>query len=306
MMYSNHALAPGLKTAPEGEAGSIARRLWPQGIPGSVQFPNIAQVNQLWTVSLEEEGKKQKFLTGSAALTFNDKAQEIDDEETRKQKNRVFAKRSREKRKNQCQQLESEVNALLKQNQDLRNLVQAHIPNKAQSIIKDCCKNHPIHQAAAAAAAAAAAHSDPKDRQKNLDGSDFMLIENLIHSQQSFVLTDPFQADNPIVYASEAFYKLTGYSSDKILGRNCRILQGPDTDLKAVQQIRYNIEQGKDTSVNLLNYKADGTPFWNQFFVAPLRNRDRVIVNYVSAPLEGSPNTHRQPHSLACFVCLNQ
>ena len=133
-----------------------------------------------------------------------------------------------------------------------------------------------------------------------------MLIENLIHSQQSFVLTDPFQADNPIVYASEAFYKLTGYSSDKILGRNCRILQGPDTDLKAVQQIRYNIEQGKDTSVNLLNYKADGTPFWNQFFVAPLRNRDRVIVNYVSAPLEGSPNTHRQPHSLACFVCLNQ
>jgi PAS domain S-box-containing protein len=113
-------------------------------------------------------------------------------------------------------------------------------------------------------------------------GSDFGLIENLIKGRQSFVITDPAQADNPIVYASEAFYTLTGYTKDVILGRNCRVLQGQGTDLKAVKKIRKHIEDGRDTSVNLLNYKADGTPFWNQFFIAPLRNRDKQIVNYVS------------------------
>jgi hypothetical protein len=52
-----------------------------------------------------------------------------------------------------------------------------------------------------------------------------------------------------------------------IIGRNCRFLQGPGTDQNAVNIIRKGVKEGRDISVCLLNYKADGTPFWNQFFV---------------------------------------
>ena len=65
------------------------------------------------------------------------------------------------------------------------------------------------------------------------------------------------------------------------MGRNCRFLQGPGTDPAAVDIIRRGVALGEDTSVCLLNYRADGTPFWNQFFVAALRDSEGNIVNYV-------------------------
>ena len=68
---------------------------------------------------------------------------------------------------------------------------------------------------------------------------------------------------------------------DQILGRNCRFLQGPDTDPSAVDKIRRAIEEGTDGSVCLLNYRADCSTFWNQFFIAALRGADGKIVNYV-------------------------
>jgi hypothetical protein len=71
----------------------------------------------------------------------------------------------------------------------------------------------------------------------------------------------------------------------QVLGRNCRFLQGPGTDPRAVEVIRKAVSKGTETSVLLLNYKADGTPFWNQFFIAPLRGADDNIVNYVSTTL---------------------
>jgi len=58
--------------------------------------------------------------------------------------------------------------------------------------------------------------------------------------------------------------RLTGYSMDQVLGRNCRFLQGPGTDQTVVDIIRRGVLEGVDTSVCLLNYKANGDPFWNQ------------------------------------------
>jgi PAS domain S-box-containing protein len=111
--------------------------------------------------------------------------------------------------------------------------------------------------------------------------SDFSLISSLTSGQQNFVLSDPRLLDNPIVYASEGFYQLTGYKREEVLGRNCRFLQGPGTDPKAIDVIRAAVANGTDATTCLLNYKADGTPFWNQFFVAALRDSDNCIVNYV-------------------------
>ena len=107
-------------------------------------------------------------------------------------------------------------------------------------------------------------------------------MESLTSGQQNFVLSDPRLPDNPIVYASPGFYQLTGYTPDQVLGRNCRFLQGPATDPRAVDIIRKAIANGSDATTCLLNYKADGTPFWNQFFIAALRDSDNCIVNYVS------------------------
>jgi PAS domain S-box-containing protein len=115
---------------------------------------------------------------------------------------------------------------------------------------------------------------------------DYRLIQSLILSQQNFVLSDPSMPDNPIIYCSDGFCKLSGYKRDEIIGRNCRFLQGPGTDPAAVNIIREGVAAGRDISVCLLNYKADGTPFWNQFFVGALRDSEGKVVNYVGVQCE--------------------
>lgn len=68
----------------------------------------------------------------------------------------------------------------------------------------------------------------------------------------------------------------------QVIGRNCRFLQGPGTDPRSIEVIRKAIANGTEVTTCILNYKVDGTPFWNQFFIAPLRDSDKCIVNYVS------------------------
>lgn len=72
-----------------------------------------------------------------------------------------------------------------------------------------------------------------------LEDPDYVLVKALQTGQQNFLITDPNLPDNPIVFASQGFLDLTGYPADQILGRNCRFLQGPDTDPQAVDEIRY-------------------------------------------------------------------
>nr|3ULF_A Chain A, Aureochrome1 [Vaucheria frigida]3ULF_B Chain B, Aureochrome1 [Vaucheria frigida]3ULF_C Chain C, Aureochrome1 [Vaucheria frigida]3ULF_D Chain D, Aureochrome1 [Vaucheria frigida]3ULF_E Chain E, Aureochrome1 [Vaucheria frigida]3ULF_F Chain F, Aureochrome1 [Vaucheria frigida] len=122
---------------------------------------------------------------------------------------------------------------------------------------------------------------NPSKANRILEDPDYSLVKALQMAQQNFVITDASLPDNPIVYASRGFLTLTGYSLDQILGRNCRFLQGPETDPRAVDKIRNAITKGVDTSVCLLNYRQDGTTFWNLFFVAGLRDSKGNIVNYV-------------------------
>jgi len=155
-------------------------------------------------------------------------------------------------------------------------------------IISECCHSGPVF--------------DGMDDDDSLDPSgkdseegalaraDFTLMQSLASAQKCFVLSDPKLPDNPIVFASPDFYKLTGYTSAQVLGRNCRFLQGPGTDAKHVDVIRKAVATGSDATVCLLNYKSDGTPFWNQFFIAALRDQDNRIVNYVGVQCEVHPD----------------
>jgi PAS domain S-box-containing protein len=88
------------------------------------------------------------------------------------------------------------------------------------------------------------------------------------------------------VYASDSFTELTGFAKDDILGRNCRFLQGPATDESKIAKIREAIKMGEDISVTMINYKADGTPFWNNLFVASLRDAENNVVNYIGVLVE--------------------
>ena len=90
--------------------------------------------------------------------------------------------------------------------------------------------------------------------------------------QQNFCIADPSLPDTPIVFASDGFLELTGYGRHEVLGRNCRLLQGKDTDKAAVAELRSAVAARREATVRLLNYKKDGTPFWNMLTVAPMRD----------------------------------
>ncbi|XP_043706741.1 protein TWIN LOV 1-like [Telopea speciosissima] len=118
----------------------------------------------------------------------------------------------------------------------------------------------------------------------NLLGSS--LIISLGRIKQSFVLTDPHLPDMPIVYASDAFLKLTGYARHEVLGKNCRFLNGPDTDAEVVCQTRESIQAEQPCTVRILNYRKDGSSFWNRLHISPVRNASGKIAFYVGVQKE--------------------
>ncbi len=89
-------------------------------------------------------------------------------------------------------------------------------------------------------------------------------------TRMPMIITDPRQTDNPIVFVNDAFLRLTGYHRDEIMGTNCRFLQGEDTDLSSVKAIAGAIKAGTDINIDLLNYRKDGTSFWNALYISPV------------------------------------
>ena len=81
-------------------------------------------------------------------------------------------------------------------------------------------------------------------------------------ADQGIIIVDAQSRDMPIIYVNRAFTEMTGYAREEALGRNCRFLQGPDTDSGTVDAIHLVQSQGGSKEL-ILNYKKDGTPFWN-------------------------------------------
>ncbi|XP_057955036.1 phototropin-1 isoform X2 [Malania oleifera] len=115
--------------------------------------------------------------------------------------------------------------------------------------------------------------------------------EALSTFQQTFVVSDATKPDYPILYASAGFFKMTGYTSKEVIGRNCRFLQGAGTDPKDVAQIRESLGAGKSYCGRLLNYKKDGTPFWNLLTIAPIKDDDGNVLKFIGMQVEVSKHT---------------
>ena len=95
------------------------------------------------------------------------------------------------------------------------------------------------------------------------------------------VIADARLPDAPLIYTNEAFLQMTGFPREEVIGYNCRFLQGPDTHPDAVRERREAMKMGRKCQGQILNYRKDGTPFWNEVTVSPVRNAQDVVTYYV-------------------------
>lgn len=100
-------------------------------------------------------------------------------------------------------------------------------------------------------------------------------------SSNGIVITDPNQTDDPIIYVNSAFASMTGYSAQETLGRNCRFLQGTEREQPALEELRAALRDGRRCKVVLRNYKKDGTLFWNELSISPVRDNEGRLVNFI-------------------------
>jgi PAS domain S-box-containing protein len=116
-----------------------------------------------------------------------------------------------------------------------------------------------------------------------MDGPDNLrLLDRAVTaSTNSISITDPNRPDDPLVYVNPAFERTTGYAAEEVLGRNCRFLQGEDRDQPALGELRAAVHEGRHCTVVLRNYRKDGTLFWNELSVYPVRDEEERMINFV-------------------------
>jgi PAS domain S-box-containing protein len=107
-------------------------------------------------------------------------------------------------------------------------------------------------------------------------------------TRMPMVISDPRQHDNPIIFVNDAFCSLTGYDRDEILGRNCRFLQGPDTNRDDVARIRAAVAAREPIEIPICNYRKNGTPFWNQLMLAPVTDAAGDIAYFFASQYDVS------------------
>ncbi len=105
-------------------------------------------------------------------------------------------------------------------------------------------------------------------------------------TRMPIVVADARQPDYPLVLANEAFLHLTGYDAQDLVGRNCRLLQGENTSRESVAQIRAIIGAEREGTVEILNYRKDGSAFWNQLHLSPIRDDDGRLAYYFASQID--------------------
>ncbi len=110
-----------------------------------------------------------------------------------------------------------------------------------------------------------------------------LLLKNraLEATAEGIVITDASGKDNPIIYANAGFERLTGYTAAEVLGINCRFLQGNDTDPETKEELKRAIRERRPCTVEILNYRKDGSRFWNRLSVTPIRDDDGETTHFI-------------------------
>lgn len=103
---------------------------------------------------------------------------------------------------------------------------------------------------------------------------------------EGIAVSDPRQPDNPLIYVNPAFCRLTGYQEVEVLGRNCRFLQGPETEQGELDRLREAIGNAQPCVVELLNYRKDGTRFWNNLSINPVFDGHGELIYFTGIQLD--------------------
>ncbi len=112
-------------------------------------------------------------------------------------------------------------------------------------------------------------------------------------TRMPMVIADPRRPDTPIVFVNDAFCRLAGYEREEIVGRNCRFLQGPDTDPATVREIGDAVRAELPVKADILNYRKDGEPFWNRLLMAPVRNAAGDITYFFASQVDVTDERRR-------------
>ena len=105
-------------------------------------------------------------------------------------------------------------------------------------------------------------------------------------TRMPMIITNPRLPDNPVVFANDAFCRLTGYPRDEILGRNCRFLQGPATDPATVAQIRAAVDKPERIEIDIQNHRKDGSVFWNRLLMAPVHDEAGELAYFFASQVD--------------------
>ncbi len=108
------------------------------------------------------------------------------------------------------------------------------------------------------------------------------------HARLPLCITDPKLPDNPIVYANAAFTELTGYALDEIVGKNCRFLQGPETTRDSINAVRKILLERRVDTVEILNYRKDGSSFLNALQLGPINDEDGNLAFFFGSQMDVS------------------
>lgn len=114
-------------------------------------------------------------------------------------------------------------------------------------------------------------------------------------SQQPFTLVAVEQDDEPLIYVNQAFRDLVLYENDEILGKNCRFLQGPLTNKEAVKRIHIAIQTREPVCEDILNYRKDGSTFWNRLVLLPIKVENEFYYFGMQHDVTEKKKTDREP-----------
>lgn len=117
-------------------------------------------------------------------------------------------------------------------------------------------------------------------------------------TRMPMVVTDPRQQDNPIVFVNRAFLDLTLYEEKDLIGKNCRLLQGPDTNPDTVAELRSALDERRAVALDILNYRADGTPFWNALYIGPIFDDKGDLLYFFASQMDISERRAREQTSM--------
>ncbi|MGY5884987.1 SpoIIE family protein phosphatase [Modestobacter lacusdianchii] len=118
----------------------------------------------------------------------------------------------------------------------------------------------------------------------------------------AFTITDPRQPDDPLVWVNPSFSRISGYSYEESVGRNCRFLQGPATERKAVDDLRQALQDHQPVTTTLLNYRKDGTAFWNQLSITPVFDGEGTLVSFVGVQTDVTERVRVEDDRKAAFA----